>query len=301
MTTWPANTQGPALSAAFSAQATSTMRTWAGSRSSKCRGLPPALQLPPAHRLVFPGPALRLGSLLLPALRRRPTCVAQASFQDHPGPVAFCDCKGLCLAPSRSRKARPLRTAKMKSSPWRGAAPRSSFRRRIGDLRVYAPGCRTVGQLGPTKRFSSWRERAWRKKHTFCTHLAKCWTLAAPGMLPSNASIQDASSYFDVKRCDRRIILSVSSGKSVTQEQQQAGCFGGDSSWFGVCPSEADEPPDGGVALGAQLHGPLQGLRYPGHQLLQLGCLPAGVQRWYLLHQRLDEQISGWGQGPLDH
>ena len=49
-------------------------------------------------------------------------------------------------------------------------------------------------------------------------------------MLPSNASIQDASSYFDVKRCDLRIILSVSSGKSVTQEQQQAGCFGGDSS-----------------------------------------------------------------------
>lgn len=51
-----------------------------------------------------------------------------------------------------------------------------------------------------------------------------------PGRVRSTASTQDASSYFDVKRCDREIILGVSSGKSVTQEEQLAGCFGGDSS-----------------------------------------------------------------------
>ena len=163
-------------------------------------------------------------------LPARPRPAAPSSFQDHPGAVAFRDCKGLCLAPVRSRKARPLRTAKTTSLPWSAAACRSSFRRRMGDLCVYASGCGPVGQYGPTKRLSSWRASASWKKCTFCTHLTKCWMPATPGRMPATASTQDASSYFDVKRCDRRIILSVSSGKSVTQEEQLAGCFSGDSS-----------------------------------------------------------------------
>lgn len=72
-------------------------------------------------------------------------------------------------------------------------------------------------------------ERLMEKGHLL-HHLTKCWMPATPGRMPATASTQDASSYFDVKRCDGRIILSVSSGKSVTQEEQLAGCFGGDSS-----------------------------------------------------------------------
>lgn len=104
---------GPSALCCFFSPGASTTRTWAGSLSSERRGLPLALRRPPDHRLGLPGPPLWLGSPQLPAPGRGPRPAAPSSFQDHPGPVAFCNCKGLCLAPLRSRKARPLRTVRL--------------------------------------------------------------------------------------------------------------------------------------------------------------------------------------------
>ena len=118
-----------------------------------------------------------------------------------------------------------------------------------------------------------------------------------PGRVPSTASTQDASSGFEVKRCDRRIILRVS-GVSLRPKRnsQLAASVETAADLVHVCRKLMSRQMvvfPGSTAARAAARS-----QYPGRRRLQLGCLPAGVQRWCLLHHRLCRQSSGRGKDP---
>ena len=129
MTTWPVNTRGPALSAAFSArvQVPRAPGQVACLPSAEDCLLPCGVHLIIAWAFQDPRYGLAVHSFLRrdAGLAARPRPAAPSSFQDHPGPVAFCNCKGLCLAPLRSRKARPLRTVCLSPGAQLRAGPAS--------------------------------------------------------------------------------------------------------------------------------------------------------------------------------
>lgn len=162
---------GPSALCCFFSPGASTTCTWAGSLSSERRGLPLALRRPPDHRLGLPGPPLWLGSPQLPAPGRGPSCAAQArcsvQLSGPSRPSGLLQLQGPVSGAITFKKGQATKDGS--SFPWSAAARRSSFRRRMGDLCVYASGCGPVGQYGPTKRLSSWRASASWKKGTFCT------------------------------------------------------------------------------------------------------------------------------------